>query len=149
MRHDVVAGAVVDRDDIGTVAVAADGELGVIDVAEFRGIVGRVAQVDLHAGAPLQNGQLGEASTLPADQAIVAVSVPAATLPAGLRPDSTVEVYADGAPIPARVIDVRELGQGSTLTGVSLQLDRASAKAVVVAKDVRLVVVAAPPVVRT
>lgn len=142
VKRDVAAGTAITSADVGIVSVATESELEVIPRAEFAVLKGRVAQVHLSAGAPLQRGQLAAGAPLSDGQAVVAVSVPVATLPAGLRADASVEVYADGEAVAAKVVEVRKTDSGAANTGVSLRIDRASAKAVVVAKEIRLVVVA-------
>ncbi len=127
LTHDVPAGEVIDAGDLGLTAVAFDAEVrGLVPAASAGELVGRVAAVDLTAGAVLQVGMWRDAPDVVAGEERVGAVLRAGRFPAGITRgatavaasvaasvDGAADGGADGPQVEVRVLDVAEGPDGS------------------------------------
>ncbi|WP_370382187.1 SAF domain-containing protein [Catenulispora sp. GAS73] len=91
LAHPVRSGQVITVGDVRSVEVAADANVPLIRLADSGSVIGHPAALSLPAGTLLSRADLGS-STLPAGQAMVAVSVKAGAFPTELSAGQTVAV---------------------------------------------------------
>ncbi|MFF5265204.1 SAF domain-containing protein [Actinomadura viridis] len=95
VTRDVPVGSVIGASDLATTRAAVEGTVQTIPAAQSRNVVGRIAAVDLRAGALLSPSQVTTALTPAPGQQIVAVGLKSAQLPAGnLKPGDQVLIVA-------------------------------------------------------
>lgn len=118
-------GAVVERSDLRIVYVPADGDVARLDVDEIDRVVGRVALVDLPAGALLTPSLVADGATIGEGQAIVGLSLDPGAYPAmGLAPGDRVDVVR-GLDVAALDDEPKVIAQGATVYAVEeLSSDR-------------------------
>ena len=137
--HDIPAGTQVGAADLRSVELSIDPSLAVVKTSELAIVVGSYAKVRIVSGGLLATGLLQSAPLVAPGSAVVAVSIPAGELPAGLRERSQVEVVIppDGDNTTAVSVTGRVVGlpvaPDSTTGQMSVSLEIAVDDAVVVA----------------
>jgi hypothetical protein len=137
--RDVPAGSQLSAADVRPIELSTDPSLAVVKATDLDAVVGRYAKVRIVTGGLLATSLLQAAPLVTPGAAVVAVTVPAGELPAGLRERSRVQVVVPPAGERAPVVPVlgRVVGLPTTpdsVTGqVSVSLELASADAVVIA----------------
>lgn len=142
--HDVPAGQQLAAGDLRSIELSADPTLAVVHARDLGGIVGSYARVRMISGSLLAMPMLQSAPLVAPGSAVVAVTVPAGELPAGLRERSHVELVfplttsqsADTpqlAPVFGRIIGLPNAPD--SLSGkLSVSIEVAAADSVVVAQ---------------
>ena len=147
--RDIPAGELIRADDLRVVELEVDDEINIIPGDRLESLVGSYAKVRIVAGSLVVDQSLQSTPLVEPGRSVVAVVVPPAELPVGLRERVAVQVV-----IPPRsdsedidVVDARTVGLptdvGDTLgaRSVSLEVDTVDAPLVAAADDVRLVLV--------
>jgi hypothetical protein len=118
-------GAVIERSDLRIVYVPADSDVARLDVDQIDRVVGRVALVDLPAGALLTPSLVADGATIGEGQAIVGLSLDPGAYPAmGLAPGDRVDVVR-GLDVAALDDEPKVIAQGATVYAVEeLSSDR-------------------------
>lgn len=99
VRQDVAAGSTFESGDVTVVRVAADPELEPIASNRRDAVIGSTAAVDLVAGTLLNEGHLGEDSSLVEGEAVVGLALAAGQLPSpDLQPGDRVLVIQTRLP---------------------------------------------------
>jgi hypothetical protein len=143
MARDVAAGQPIVDADLGLADVSASG-LDVIPASDKERVaVGKVAQVSLRKGSLLVVGQLGSTAPGAEGTGLVVVTLPADSVPAGMRAEMPVRVVSGSAFYDATVHDVRAPGASTSNYAVTVRMKVEEAAIVAVAKDVRLVLLPA------
>jgi len=153
--RDLPAGTQLTADDVRSIDVSADPSLAVVHAVDLPTIVGQYAKVRIVGGGLLSTGLLQTRPLVGPGAAVVAVTVPAGEVPAGLRERSQVEVVmpttrpvtgASGkvSPVVGRVVGLP--AAPDSVTGqMSLSLEVSSADAVTVAAAAAVRVVLLDP----
>ena len=81
LRNDVVAGQIIQADDLRVVRVSTDGGIAPISSSQRDDVVGQPAATNLLAGTLLVADAVGTADGLEAGMAVIAIPVPTAELP--------------------------------------------------------------------
>lgn len=81
LRNDVVAGQIIEADDLTVVRISADGGIKPIASSESDDVIGQPAATNLLAGTLLVASAVGTADGLDAGTAVIAIPVPAAEIP--------------------------------------------------------------------
>ena len=90
VARSVAAGAVIERDDLTTTAIAFDTPVtGLAPATSLDALVGRVATVDLQPGVLLTSGMWADGTELSAGERTVGALLDAGTFPNGLAQGST------------------------------------------------------------
>ena len=119
IARDVRSGQVLSDADFAVAQVAIDGSVtGLVPEASMQRLVGRVAAVDLSAGALVQRGVWRDAPSLLADERAVGVVLKPGRAPSTLGRGSVVQVASfdpasTTSPVQARVLDVSLKDDGS------------------------------------
>jgi hypothetical protein len=143
MARDVAAGQPIVDADLGLADVSASG-VEMIPASERATMsTGKVAQVSLRKGSLLVRGQLGTTAPGAAGTGLVVVTLPADSVPAGMRAEMPVRVVSGTATYDATVQDVRAPGASTSNYAVTVRMKVEEAALVAVAKDVRLVLLPA------
>jgi hypothetical protein len=143
MARDVAAGQPIVDADLGLADVSASG-VEMIPASERASMsTGKVAQVSLRKGSLLVRGQLGTTAPGAAGTGLVVVTLPADSVPAGMRAEMPVRVVSGTATYDATVQDVRAPGASTSNYAVTVRMKVEEAALVAVAKDVRLVLLPA------
>ncbi len=145
--HDIPAGSQLGAADVRSIELSTDPSLAVVKAADIGTVVGRYAKVRIVSGGLLSSGLLQLEPLVSRGAAVVAVPIPAAELPAGLRERSQVQLVipssGDGLPATAvtgRVVGVPAASDSSTgQLSVSLEVAMGDAVAVASADRVRIV----------
>lgn len=128
--QDVPAGAVIERDDLRSVEVNAEG-VATIPVTDAESVIGKVATGPLPAGALVTRGQVGDKPPLAPGQGVLSVPVPQGQVPVGLRAESRVALLIVDADVVAatqvervegRVVDLVDGGDATGIVVVSVQV---------------------------
>ncbi|MEO5901392.1 MAG: SAF domain-containing protein, partial [Ilumatobacteraceae bacterium] len=90
--HDVPAGQQLTAADVRSIELSADPTLAVVHAADLGAVVGRYARVRMISGSLLAVAMLQRSPLVAPGSAVVAVTVPAGELPAGLRERSRVQL---------------------------------------------------------
>jgi hypothetical protein len=143
MARDVAAGQPIVDADLGLADVSASG-VEMIPASERATVsTGKVAQVSLRKGSLLVRGQLGTTAPGAAGTGLVVVTLPADSVPAGMRAEMPVRVVSGTATYDATVQDVRAPGASTSNYAVTVRMTVEEAALVAVARDVRLVLLPA------
>ena len=153
--RDIPAGSQLSAGDVRPIELSTDPSLAVVNAADLDAVVGRYAMVRIVTGGLLATSLLQVAPLVTPGAAVVAVTVPADELPAGLRERSRVQVVvppAGGevqlAPVVGRVVGLP--ATPDSVTGqLSVSLELAAADAVVIAGADKVRVVLLDPGVDT
>ena len=149
--RDLPAGAQLTADDVRSIDVSADPSLAVVHAVDLPTIVGQYAKVRIVGGGLLSTGLLQARPLVGPGAAVVAVTLPAGEVPAGLRERSQVEVVmpTTGDTLPLAPVTGRVVGLPAapdSVTGqMSLSLEVSSADAVTVANAAAVRVVLIDP----
>ncbi len=148
--RDIPAGSQLSAADVRSIELSTDPSLAVVKTSEIATIVGRYAKVRIVTGGLLAPGLVQVEPLVTQGAAVVAVSVPAGELPAGLRERSQVQVVfpssSDNLPAAAVVGRVVGLPAADSTTGqLSVSLEVAVGDAVVVASADRVRIVLLDP----
>lgn len=101
VTRDVAAGHVLQADDLGIASVRGTGDVPFIPASDRDREIGRPAAVDLVAGQPLVQADVGQApSSLSDGQAVVAIALQAGQFPPGLAAGDGVLVVDTGGATP-------------------------------------------------
>lgn len=149
--RDLPAGARLGAADVRSIELSADPSLAVVKATDIATVIGQYTKVRIVTGGLLASGLLQAGSLVAPGSAVVAVTIPAGELPAGLRERSQVEIVipaASGAALPAAVLG-RVVGlpeSPDSVTGqLSVSFEVAALDAVVVASATRVRVVLLDP----
>jgi hypothetical protein len=145
--RDIPAGSQLNADDLRSIELSTDPSLAVVKASDLAVVVGRYTKVRIVSGGLLATGLLQTAPLVAPGAAVVAVTVSAGELPAGLRERSQVEVVvpstgdsASPAPVFGRVVGLPAAPDSTTgQMSVSLEVSVADAVVVAAAVKVRLV----------
>jgi len=149
--RDLPAGTQLTADDVRSIDVSADPSLAVVHAVDLPTIVGQYAKVRIVGGGLLSTGLLQARPLVGPGAAVVAVTLPAGEVPAGLRERSQVEVVmpTTGDTLPLAPVTGRVVGLPAapdSVTGqMSLSLEVSSADAVTVANAAAVRVVLIDP----
>ena len=149
--RDLPAGTQLTADDVRSIDVSADPSLAVVHAVDLPTIVGQYAKVRIVGGGLLSTGLLHARPLVGPGAAVVAVTLPAGEVPAGLRERSQVEVVmpTTGDTLPLAPVTGRVVGLPAapdSVTGqMSLSLEVSSADAVTVANAAAVRVVLIDP----
>ena len=149
--RDIPAGSQLGATDVRSIELSTDPSLAVVNASEIASVVGRYAKVRIVTGGLLASGLLQAEPLVTPGAAVVAVSVPAGELPAGLRERSQVDVVilSSGGDVPATAVVGRVVGlpvaPDSTTGQLSVSLEVAVDDAVVVASAGRVRIVLLDP----
>ena len=149
--HDIPAGNQLGVADVRSIELSADPSLAVVKASDIASIVGRYAKVRIVTGGLLATGLLQAEPLVTLGAAVVAVSVPAGELPAGLRERSQVQVVipSSGDDVPAASVVGRVVGlpaaPDSSTGQLSVSLEVAVDDAVAVASAGRVRIVLLDP----
>ena len=149
--RDLPAGARLGAADVRSIELSADPSLAVVKATDIATVIGQYTKVRIVTGGLLASGLLQAGSLVAPGSAVVAVTIPAGELPAGLRERSQVEIVipaASGAALPdavlGRVVGLPE--SPDSVTGqLSVSFEVAALDAVVVASATRVRVVLLDP----
>jgi hypothetical protein len=149
--HDLPAGAQLGADDVRSIELSTDPSLAVVKAADLASVVGLYTKVRIVTGGLLASGLLQSAALVAPGSAVVAVTIPAGELPAGLRERSQVQIVIPvtgdelaSPPVLGRVVGLPD--SPDSVTGqLSVSLEVATADAVVVASATRVRVVLLDP----
>ncbi|MEO8265581.1 MAG: SAF domain-containing protein [Ilumatobacteraceae bacterium] len=149
--RDLPAGAQIAAADVRPIELSTDPSLAVIKATDIGGVVGQYAKVRIITGGLLAAGLLQPEALVAPGSAVIAVTIPAGELPAGLRERSQVQIVIpviDGGtpslPVVGRVVGLPEAPDA--VTGqLSISFEVAAADAVVVAGATRVRVVLLDP----
>jgi hypothetical protein len=137
--RDIPAGSQLNAADVRSIELSTDPSLAVVKASDLAAVVGRYAKVRIVTGGLVSTSLLQAAPLVTPGAAVVAVTVPAGELPAGLRERSRVQVVipprgedAQPAPVFGRVVGLPS-APDSTTGQMSVSLEVAAADAVVVA----------------
>jgi len=147
--RDLPAGTQLTVEDVRSIDVSADPSLAVVHAVDLSTVVGQYAKVRIVGGGLLSTGLLQARPLVAPGSAIVAVTLPAGEVPAGLRERSQVEVVipTTGDAVPVAPVTGRVVGLPAapdSVTGqMSLSLEVSSSDAVTVAnaETVRVVLI--------
>ena len=149
--RDIPAGTKLSPADLRSIELSTDPSLAVVKVSDMAGVVGLYAKVRIVPGGLLALGLLQAAPLVTQGAAVVAVSVPAGELPAGLRERSKVQVVIPSSgdnpppvPVLGRVVGL-PVAPDSTTGQMSVSLEVAADDAVVVATADRVRIVLLDP----
>ena len=149
--RDLPAGARLGAADVRSIELSADPSLAVVKATDIATVIGQYTKVRIVTGGLLASGLLQAGSLVAPGSAVVAVTIPAGELPAGLRERSQVQIVipaASGAALPAAVLG-RVVGlpeSPDSVTGqLSVSFEVAALDAVVVASATRVRVVLLDP----
>jgi len=149
--RDLPAGTQLTADDVRSIDVSADPSLAVVYAVDLPTVVGQYAKVRIAGGGLLSSGLLQARPLVAPGAAVVAVTLPAGEVPAGLRERSQVEVVmpTTGDTLPLPPVTGRVVGLPAapdSVTGqMSLSLEVSSADAVTVANAAAVRVVLIDP----
>ena len=90
--HDVPAGQQLTAADVRTIELSTDPTLQVVHASDLGAVVGRYARVRMISGSLLAVPMLQSSPLVAPGSAVVAVTIPAGELPAGLRERSRVQL---------------------------------------------------------
>lgn len=147
--RDLPAGTQLTVEDVRSIDVSADPSLAVVHAVDLSTVVGQYAKVRIVGGGLLSTGLLQARPLVAPGSAVVAVTLPAGEVPAGLRERSQVEVVIPtaGDAVPVAPVTGRVVGLPAapdSVTGqMSLSLEVSSSDAVTVAnaETVRVVLI--------
>lgn len=107
IKRDVIAGQIIQREDLGTAEMAGSG-VTAIQVAAAPSVIGKTAAVDLRAGT-LLNTAMFSGETIPAKgEAVVGVALKAGFLPSSLPEGATVQIVL--VPLPSATQEQAAVG---------------------------------------
>ena len=144
----VQAGDLIATADLTVTGVAYDGAVqGLVPADSLDALVGRIAAIDLQAGAILQTGMWRDAPEMAPGEHSVGALLAAGRYPAGLgRGDTAIAApvdaaaTVDAAPVDVRVIDVEVAADGDLLVTLAVPAGRSVAIAQLAATDQLLLV---------
>lgn len=127
VANDVRAGDVIAADDLGVTGVAHDADVqGLVPAGSLDALVGRVATIDLTAGAIVQVGMWRDAPELAAGEDRVGAVLDAGRFPAGIVRGgilvaAALDAGVDAAPpVEVRVIEVEPGPDGSLVVTLAV-----------------------------
>src|SRR4051812_17083785 len=152
--RDLPAGTRLTTDDVRSIDVSTDPSLAVVRTVDLQGVVGHYTKVRIVSGGLLATGLLQGQPLVAPGSAVVAVTVPAGEVPAGIRERSQVQVVmpsagnshdvAPAAPVVGRVVGLP--AAPDSVTGqMSLSLEVSAIDAVTVANAAAVRVVLLDP----
>ncbi|HZX55663.1 MAG TPA: SAF domain-containing protein, partial [Ilumatobacteraceae bacterium] len=152
--RDLPAGTQLTSDDMRSVDVSTDPSLAVVRALDLPAVVGQYTKVRIVSGGLLATGLLQSRPLVAPGSAVVAVTVPAGEVPAGIRERSQVQVVmptsgnthdvAPAAPVTGRVVALP--AAPDSVTGqMSLSLEVSAVDAVTVANAAAVRVVLIDP----
>jgi hypothetical protein len=151
--RDLPAGTQLTADDVRSVDLSTDPSLAVVQAVDLPAIIGQYTKVRIVSGGLLATGLLQGRPLVAAGSAVVAVTVPAGEVPAGIRERSQVQVVmpnagnndvAPVAPVTGRVVGLP--AAPDSVTGqMSLSLEVSAVDAVTVASAAAVRVVLIDP----
>ena len=97
VAHEMARGELVGADDLTTLSVGAAPGVAVVPAAQLDSLVGRTALADLHRGAVLPPGAVGD-PLIPAGRSRVGLSLPAGRVPGALTVGSPIVVASAPGP---------------------------------------------------
>ena len=95
--RDLPAGARLGAADVRSIELSADPSLAVVKATDIATVIGQYTKVRIVTGGLLASGLLQAGSLVAPGSAVVAVTIPAGELPAGLRERSQVEIVIPAA----------------------------------------------------
>ena len=148
--RDLPAGTQIAAGDLRSIELSTDPSLAVVESIDLAGVVGQYTKVRIVSGGLLASGLLQAHPLVSAGSAVVAVTIPAGELPAGLRERSQVQIVMPGvgdevplSPVIGRVVG---LPAPDSVTGeMSISFETTAADAVTVARAARVRVVLLDP----
>lgn len=93
LRRDVIAGQIIEADDLQIVRVAADPGIDPVGSTARDDVIGQPAAADMLAGTLLVADAVGESDGLASGDAVIAVPVPVEELPADLESGDRVLLF--------------------------------------------------------
>jgi hypothetical protein len=149
--HDLPAGAQLGAADLRSIELSTDPSLAVVRTADVASVIGQYTKVRIISGGLLASELLQPGALVAPGSAVVAVTIPAGELPAGLRERSQVQIVipaaGDGAatpPVVGRVVGLPEAPD--SVTGqLSVSFEVSAVDAVTVASATRVRVVLLDP----
>jgi hypothetical protein len=144
LNRDVPAGQQITVDDFRTVDIGTDGAFRSVPSSDLNVVVGSYAKVRLIAGTLLAREALQPGPLVAAGASVVAVTVPAGEVPAGVRERSRVSVVMVASDRTSTAVDGLVVGLpaaagSSGQVSVSIELAAKDAGLVAAADKVRLV----------
>lgn len=113
LRNDVVAGQIIQADDLTVVRVSTDGGIRPIPSSQREAVVGEPAATNLLAGTLLVEEAVGTADGLDTGTAVIAVPVPKTELPSeDLEPGDKLVLYRTVDSAQAGEFQAVEIGEG-------------------------------------
>jgi hypothetical protein len=145
--RDIPAGTQIAATDVRSIELSTDPSLAVVKAVDIVTVVGQYAKVRIVSGGLLSPALVQASPLVAPGAAVLAVTVPAGELPAGLRERSQVQVVvppANGAaqlpPIVARVVGIPTAPDSVTgQMSVSLEVAASDSVAIASAANVRIV----------
>lgn len=146
MAQAVRAGDVIEASDLSLTGVAYDTAVqGLVPAGSLDALVGRVAAIDVPAGALLQVGMWRDAPQLAAGEESVGALLPAGRFPAGMAGGdiavaAPVDAAGDVVAVAVRIIDVEAGDSGELSVTLAVPADRSISIAQLAATDQLLLV---------
>jgi SAF domain len=113
LRNDVVAGQIIEADDLTVVRVSADSGVDLVSSSARDDVIDEPAAVNMLAGTLLTPSAVGTDDGLDTGAAVIAIPVTASEIPADdLDTGDTVTIYRTPDPSERGVIEARTLGEG-------------------------------------
>ena len=145
--HDLPAGAQIAAADVRSIELSTDPSLAVVKAADLATVIGEYTKVRVVSGGLLAHGLLQHTPLVASGAAVVAVTVPAGELPAGVRERSRVQLVIPPAsevapppPVLGHVVGLPTVPDSVTgLLSVSVEVATADAVTVAMAAKVRVV----------
>jgi hypothetical protein len=145
--RDLPAGAQLSAADVRSIDLSTDPSLAVVKTTDIASVIGQYTKVRIVTGGLLAPGLLQPGALVARGSAVVAVTIPAGELPAGLRERSQVQIVIPtaGDDIPTASVIGRVVGlpkAADSVTGqlsVSFEVSAVDAVAVASATRVRVV----------
>jgi hypothetical protein len=145
--HDLPAGAQLSAADVRSIELSTDPSLAVVKTADIATVIGQYTKVRIVTGGLLAFGLLQPGALVAPGSAVVAVTIPAGELPAGLRERSQVQIVIPTpgddpptSPVLGRVVGLPDAPDSVTgQLSVSFEVSAVDAVAVASATRVRVV----------
>lgn len=145
--RDLPAGAQLGAADLRSIELSTDPSLAVVRSSDVATVIGQYTKVRIVSGGLLAAGLLQPGALVARGSAVVAVTIPAGELPAGLRERSQVQIViptagndTPTAPVVGRVVGLPEAPDSVTgQLSVSFEVSAVDAVAVASATRVRVV----------
>ena len=154
LASDVSAGDVFEATDLALASVAYDGAVvGLVPAGSLKSLVGRVAAIDLQAGALVQSGMWRDDSDLAFGEESVGALLPPGRYPGSLaRGDVVLAAPLDAAATftttAVRVLDLQPDSKGDLIVTLAVPAAQSIAVAQLAATD-QLLLVGQSPLIQT